>query len=57
MRSLKSEDSATGKAEGERIELRKHALRMPQLLAEALVRGKRNATQAIHDLRRVAEEA
>ena len=52
MRRLRSEDSATGKAEGGDIELcRSHALRMMQPHADAPAHGKRDATQAIDDLR------
>ncbi len=55
---LRSEDSATGKTEGGRIELRRsHALRMTEPHADALAHGKRDATQAIGDLRRLEEEA
>jgi hypothetical protein len=54
MRRLRSEDSAAGKTEGGRIELcRSHALRMTQPHADALAYGKRDATQAIGDLRRL----
>jgi hypothetical protein len=58
MRRLRSENSATGKSEGRRSELRRsHALRMSQPRAGALAHGKRDATQAIGDLRRREEDA
>jgi hypothetical protein len=58
MRRLRSEDSATGKTEGGPIELgRSHALRMTQPHADALAHGKRDATQAIGDFRRLEEDA
>jgi hypothetical protein len=58
MRRLRSEDSATGKTKGGRIELRRrHALHMTQPHADALAHGKRDAAQAIDDLRGLEEEA
>src|SRR5262249_34502694 len=58
MRRLRSENSATGKSEGRRSELRRsHALRMSQPRTGALPYGKRDATQAIGDLRRCEEDA
>jgi hypothetical protein len=55
--ALRSENSATGKSERCRIELRSHALRMSQPRAGALAYGKRDATQAIGDFRRREEDA
>ena len=56
--AFESEDSATGKTEGGRIELRRsRALRMTQPHADALAHGKRDATQAIGDLRQLEEDA
>ena len=57
MRRLRSEDSATGKTECDRIELRGHALGMPEPHGDALAHGKRDAPQAIDDLRGLEEEA
>src|SRR5262245_49845905 len=57
MRRLRSEDSATGKTECDRIELRRHALGMTEPHGDALAHGKRDAPQASDDLRRLEEEA
>jgi hypothetical protein len=58
MRRLRSEDSATGKTEGGRSELRRsHVLRMKQPHARALAHGKRDATQLIGNLCRLEENA
>ena len=57
MRRLRSEDSATGKTERGRIELRPDALGMTEPHGDALAHGKRDAPQAIDDLRRLEEEA
>jgi hypothetical protein len=58
MGRLRSEDSATGKTEGGRSELRRtHALRMKQPHARALAHGQRDATQAVGNLCRLEENA
>src|SRR5215510_4028700 len=54
---VRSEDSATGKAEGDGIELRRcHALRMTQPHGGALADGQRDAAQAIGNLCRLEED-
>ena len=55
MRRFRSEDSATGKAERDRINLRRHVFRMTQLQAGALAQGQCDATQVIYDLRQLED--